>query len=198
MAILKLSTISALTVTFALLQGCAGFKGNQLAEVEPADLKVAQNSNIKIYDSWTFESTNGFVNKNVQETLAEKHKKSFEDAIKSADCCIVVNDPSQADLIVTGRAINESNAAAMIPALITGFSLYTIPSWATSKVHLVVEVKQNGKKLDYDLKDHATLVQWLPMMFVFPFANPFTMEQEVAENAHRTLVAKLIQEGALQ
>lgn len=194
----KLVTLSALAVTFSLLQGCAGFKSNSLAEIRPADLKVTNNSNIKIYDSWTFESSNNFVDGKAKERFAENHKKSFEEALTSANCCILVSDPSQADLIVTGKAIDESDSAAMVPALITGFSLYTIPSWATLNVHLVVDVKRSGKDYKYDLKDHSTMVQWLPMMFVFPFANPFTTEKEVSANAHRTLVAKLTQEGALQ
>jgi len=194
----KLFALSALAVTFSLLQGCAGFKSNSLAEVRPADLKVANNSNIKIYDSWTFETSNNFIDSKAKERFAENHKKSFEEALKSADCCTLVSDPSQADLIVTGKAIDESDATAMVPAMITGFSLYTIPSWVTSNVHLVVEVKRSGKDYKYDLKDHSTMVQWLPMMFAFPFANPFTVEKEVSANAHRTLVAKLTQEGALQ
>lgn len=198
MTIQKLPIVSALTVTFALLQGCAGFKANNLAEVHPADLKVTNSSNIKIYDNWTFESRSGLIDAKAKERLAENHKKSFEEALKNADCCTIVSDPAQADLILTGTAVDENSAAGLVPAIITGLSLYTIPSWATSHVHLAVDVKRSGKDYKYDLKDHSTMVQWLPMMFAFPFANPFTIEKEVSENAHRTLVAKLVQEGVLQ
>lgn len=198
MTIMKLPIISALTVAFVLLQGCAGFKANNLAEVQPAALKVPKNSNVKIYDSWTLQSNNGLMDGKAKEHVIESHKKSFEEALGSAHCCTIVSDPSQADLILTGRIIDENSMVGLVPAMITGFSLYTIPSWATSHVHLVVDAKRSDKEYKYDLKDHSTMVQWLPMMFAFPFANPFAAEKEVSANAHRTLVAKLIEEGALQ
>lgn len=191
-----ISTGIALCICF-FLQGCAGFKGDKLSTINPSDLKVASNPNLKIYSSWTLE-TSRHIDTKVKEKIAESHKKNFEDALKSTNCCILVNDAKEADLVVTGRAIDENSMAAIVPAFITGLSLYTIPSWATSKTHIVAEARRADKNYQYDLQDQMTMVQWLPMIFAFPFANPFSMEKDMSINVNRVLISKLKADGALE
>lgn len=180
------------------LQGCAGFKGNKLSTINPSDLQVASNPNLKIYSNWTLETPSSLIDAKVKEKIAESHKKNFEDALKSAKCCILVNDAKEADLVLTARAIDENNTAAIIPAFITGLSLYTIPSWATSKTHIIAEARRADKNYTYDLQDQMTMVQWLPMIFAFPFANPFSMEKDMSINVNRVLISKLKADGALE
>jgi len=192
-----------ITICLALLictslQGCAGFKGNNLAPVNPNDLKVTSNSNIKIYDTWTFETTNNVIDAKTKEKIAETHKKNFEEALKNANCCILVSTANEADLVLTGKAIDENSMAAMLPAIITGVSLYTIPSWVTSKIHIVAKAQRADKNYGYELQDHMTMVQWLPMALAFPFANPFSMEGDMNANTSRTLVSKLKADGVLE
>ncbi len=57
----------------------------------------------------------------------------------------------------------------MVPAIITGLSFYTIPSWATENYEVVANVTKGTRAKEYRIEDSAKIVQWLPMVFVFPF-----------------------------
>lgn len=76
-------------------------------------------------------------------------------------------------------------------------SLYTIPSWATIKVHVTANAKKADKTYIYDVSDSMTMVQWLPMIFAFPFANPFSVGKEVDSNTYNALVLKMKADGIL-
>jgi hypothetical protein len=74
-----------------------------------------------------------------------------------------------------------------------------IPSWATIDVHITAAAKNGGKTQSYDLKDSMTMVTWLPMLFVMPFAeNPIKYEKQMTENVFNTLVVKIKADGLLK
>ncbi len=86
----------------------------------------------------------------------------------------------------------------MIPAVITGLSLYTIPSWATDNYNVTAKViTQNGKEHIYELTDAMTTVQWLPMIFVFPFQNMVNVSRQVRQNIWKNLILKMQKDGVL-
>lgn len=100
-----------------------------------------------------------------------------------------------ADISIDVTLTNTGNPAAMVPAVITGLSLYTIPSWATDNFNLVAKVtRKDGLKKEYTLADSATLVQWLPMMFVFPAKN-FSVIPELRKNMYRKVLSDMKNDG---
>lgn len=100
-----------------------------------------------------------------------------------------------ADITIEITLTNSGNPAAMVPAFITGLSLYIIPSWATEKFDLVAKAEsQSGLSKEYVLADSATLVQWLPMIFAFP-ANNFSVVPEIRKNMYRKVLSDMKKDG---
>ncbi|TAK93516.1 MAG: hypothetical protein EPO09_12365 [Aquabacterium sp.] len=194
----KRFTVTALSCAALLLSGCAGFKGNQLSPVSAQDLRSTAPVKTKVFSRWNLSSVPGG-NAQTAAALAAINKTNFENALKASDCCIVVESPEAADLVVDGIAHTEDKTAALIPAVITGLSLFTIPSWITANVHISATAKNGGVSRSYDLQDHMTMVQWLPMLLVLPFAdNPFKAEKEITENVFNTLVVKIKSDGLVK
>ena len=83
------------------------------------------------------------------------------------------------------------------PAFITGFSFWTIPSWATDNFEVSCKVSTaDGKTYDYKLKDSTTLVSWLPMIVVSPF-KPITDIAELRKNIYKNVIIKMQEDGIL-
>jgi len=191
--------LSSLLLTTAILtSGCAGFKANKLPEVSANDIQFTTSDRTKVFSRWSIETTSSSISEQAKVMGAAAHKKNFEDAIIHSDCCILVEGPTEADVIVEGKAYAENNSAALIPAFITGLSLYTIPSWVTSNIDISVEAKVGEVTQSYQLQDSVTLVQWLPMLLAFPFADhPINSEKEVGENTYNNLVLQMKNDGVL-
>jgi len=103
-------------------------------------------------------------------------KQNFEKVLAATNCCVIVDSRNEADVVIDGMIYGEGNPAAMIPAFITGLSLYTIPSWVTGKPHVSASVKQGETVREYDFRDEMTMVQWLPLILAMPFReHPLTM-----------------------
>lgn len=120
----------------------------------------------------------------------------FVRAVRITECCVVTTDETDSDLQVRVIATRYENPAALIPAVITGISLYTIPSFATVTYTFEVSVanKQN-KQSSYKIEDSWALVQWLPMMFARPFAAPSDADESVIRNMYKHLLHKLHEDG---
>lgn len=182
-----------------LMVGCAGFKANKLPQVKADDLHFASAKKTKVFSRWNIESHSSLANEQAKAMGAALHKKYFDDAIKATDCCIIVEGPNDADVVVDGKAVDENNPAAVIPAFITGLSLFTIPSWMTAKVHIYASAKTNTAAKSYELQDSVTMVQWLPMIIAMPFTGtPIKAGKEVDENTYKNLVLNMKNDGLFQ
>ncbi len=100
-----------------------------------------------------------------------------------------------ADINIEVELTNTGSPAAMIPAIITGLSLYMIPSWATDDFEIVAKVKRrDGFQKEYIMADSTTIVQWLPMIFVFPVKN-FSVIPDVRKNMYRKVLSDMKEDG---
>ncbi|NKI16509.1 hypothetical protein HCU74_03640 [Spongiibacter sp. KMU-166] len=107
----------------------------------------------------------------------------------------IAKKDDSADINIDVTIINKGNPAALIPAAITGATFYIIPSWATDQFNVVAKVeRKDGLKKEYTLSDTATIVQWLPMMFVFPVKN-FSVIPEVRKNMYKKVLADMKADG---
>lgn len=176
-----------------LVTGCASFQAHNLPMVKEAEYKVMAPQKTKVFSRWKVETTSTIVNR---DAAAAVYKSAFEKELKESGCCDLVEGPTEAQLVIDGTAIDHSNAGALIPAFITGLSLYTIPSWATQTIDIKVNVKSGDKTHDYQLNDSFKLVQWLPMMFAFPFTGgPIVNGQQLSTNTYRNLIVQLKRDG---
>lgn len=194
------SNIAAVVLGSVMLtSGCAAFKANNLPVIEDAQYIVEAQEKIKVYSKWELESDSSFANDQAKVAAGAVHKDLFEKAIINSGCCDIVESKNEADLVVTGTAFNENNPAAVIPAVITGLSLYTIPSWVTATVHIQVDAAAGDKEGAYDLTDSMTMVQWLPMLFALPFTgSPIEAGKELDANVYKNLVVRMKDDGLLE
>lgn len=183
-------------VLLVFLSGCAVFPGNEVADV----VLPASNAVDKPSLSYRFLVKTGFgspqdASAQVTGMVEPELTKALE---KSGYFSRVAKNDPKADIQLDLTMINSGSGAAMIPAIITGLSFYVIPSWATDNFEVVaVATNQKGKRERYSAKDHTTLVQWLPMMFVFPVKN-FSVVPEVRENMYRKVILDMHNDGLFE
>ena len=182
----RLIKIVFLLAAFLLLNGCARFQGN---EVDVSHFAPPVQKNKPQIITYTLEG-------NVPDKEEQYLKQVFADYGWQLEWGPSRNDGSPH---MTINYNFRRNGAAVVAALFTGLTLYAIPSWQTQKYELKAIVT-DGKNFNrgYKSDDHTTLVQWLPMMFAFPFAFPFTAESKLTEKLYIDLAYRLTQDWASQ
>ncbi len=176
-----------------LLSGCIGFRGNNVPEINKKDLQFSGSKKTKVFTKWEF-----YPDPDKNTLAAELHKKAFEKTLTESECCNVIDSRDSADIIINGKTYNESSMIGMPFAVLTGLSLYTIPSWITAKQRVVIEVNKGKKSSSYELKDSMLMVQWLPFIVTLPFReNPIKMEQHMQENLYGNFIVKMREDGYL-
>lgn len=185
--------VSLVVVT---LSGCAVFRGNELAELGtlPGPDGVAK----KPTAGYDFASTANTGERKAQhERLRTVQENEFVAVLRESGYFATIEKGNGKDVNISIELVETGNPAALVPAVVTGLSLYTIPSWAKVDLEAICKVTTaDGKTREYKLKDSATLVQWLPMMAVFPF-KPFSEIESLRKNIYRNLIVKMQQDGLL-
>lgn len=182
--------IRIVVFAFAMfISGCAVFEAGDLPKTTLAD--SSGFSGPKPTLSYSLEAMTGGMSSN--KASSKSARKEIDE-----DVLIVLEESSRfgristeanasdihLDLVLTG----DSNEAAIIPAFVTGFSFYTIPSWVTIKYELVATAKRaDGLERKYVVSDSYKLVQWLPMAVVFPFKS-----LAVINDLRKNMVARVI------
>ncbi|HET8802209.1 MAG TPA: hypothetical protein VFN01_13630 [Marinobacter sp.] len=189
---------SLLLAVLMFVTGCAGFQSNNLPQLSESDLDFENvDDKLVVFSKFTVDSSSALLDKDI---AASYQKKKFDEALVDSGCCEISDDSSESNLVLSITSTDHSNPAAVIPAFITGLSLYTIPSWVTETRDLEIEVdNRKGRTKTYNLKDSFVLVQWLPMMFAFPFeGGPIANGEELTRNVVRNFVVKLEQDDFLK
>ena len=182
-------------VLIALLSGCAVFPGDKVPKITLSSYDG--NAENKPTISYAYTAMGGL---STITRLPDSTQSIMEGELVSAMqgseyFSRVSKVDDSADIQMSVTMTNSGNPAAIIPAVITGLSLYTIPSWATDNYNLVVNVeKTGGLKKQYVLADSTVVVQWLPMMFVFPAKN-FSAIPELRKNMYRKVLSDMKNDG---
>lgn len=192
----RLALILALSIT---ISGCAGFAGKRLPEVTSQSVQ-APAAATKAPFAFTYQFGKANFGDNLENTtvnavdLNSDYVKVFLESLRQSGHFDEAK--THANLKIDVRLIEVANPNAIIGAMITGFSIYTIPSWMTIEQHFLVKVTHKGKVFNYTLVDEMTFVQWLPMALLFPFNNPFKgVPQAIQENAWNNLITKMKADG---
>lgn len=178
-----------------MLSGCAVFDGEQIPKTTLAPYSGPAESKPSVaYSSTAMGGLSS--TKELPEIAQNMIEGELLSVLESSDYFSRISKKDgDADIVIDVKMTNSGNPAAMIPAFITGFSLYTIPSWATDNFDLVANVKRkDGLQKEYVLSDSATLVQWLPMIFLFP-ANNFSVIPDVRKNMYAKVLADMNKDG---
>lgn len=169
------------TLLVLMLSGCAVFQGNEVASNQAQGKFEGKPRRI----TYSIEG-------NVENKEEELLKSTMSKYGLQLEWGHARNDGvAHIDINLSFRR----NGAAVVPAILTGLTLYIIPSWQTQNYELQANLT-NGQTAGYDYrsKDHTTLVQWLPMIFAFPFAMPFTAEDKVIERMYSDMAYKVSRE----
>jgi len=185
-----LRTIAFFLVSFQIT-GCASFPRNQLpiaAKVQPA----AANEN-KPSVSYSFSSgVDLFGKQDHNEKVRSILERELIDVLNESRCFASMSPNGPGDIYIQVELINSGNPAAMIPAIITGASLYTIPSWATDKYNVTAKIRVPGQKEHtYTFADSMTTAQWLPLVVVAPFKNMVNVSKDVRKNIWQTMILNM-------
>lgn len=188
--LLKPLTLLVLTTSLA---SCVSIRSDKYVAIKSEDLKVSSAKKSKIFIDWGFRSIN---NSNppeiVVDSVVSAQKKLFSEGIKESECCEIVSDKDEAEIIVTGKFHNETSQAGLYASIVTGLTLYVVPSWMNSKMRITVTVNKRKLTKDYDLKDSLFFAQWLPLVVVPIFTgNQIAVETEVNKNLYKTLLTQM-------
>lgn len=176
------------------LSGCAVFSGDQIPPTSLVELDGQVHKPSLSYSSKALGGLSG--PEQLPEAANSIIEGEFLSVVESSNYFgrLSKNDP-EADIRVDVTLTNKGNPVALIPAIITGASLYIIPSWATDEFEVIAYVeRKDGLKKQYKMEDSATLVQWLPMMFAFPFNN-FSVVPEVRKNMYKKVLFDMERDG---
>jgi hypothetical protein len=195
----KLLKIYASLALIILLSGCISFKSNKYPEIKSEDLKVSSAKKSKIFINSGFVSNMyGQDARNVVDKAKSDNKEMFGEMIIGSGCCDLVKDKDDASIVIDTTFYNDSSSLGLVGALLTGFSMYTIPSWMNSKMRISAKVSTGKVVNSYDVEDSALMIQWLPLILAMPFkTNPVKMEAEMNRNLYRHLLLKMQKDGVL-
>lgn len=186
-------------VTSLVSTGCASFKQNRLPEIN--GFAAAPAGSVKPSATYSFAYTYKIVGEgqgpeNARVALSQEFAHVLRESAQFAN---VSEAASGGDMHIDAHLHNYGNPAALIPAFITGFSFFTIPSWATDRWRLTATVNTpSGDQRSYTLEDSHVLVQWLPMIVATPFKFPGQVIPEVRRNIYRNLVKTMRDNGDLE
>ena len=184
------------SLVIVTLSGCAVFRGNELADLDtlPGPDSAAKKPAV----GYAFASTANVKERKPQhESLRTIQENEFVAVLRESGYFATVEKGDGKDINISVELVETGNPAAIVAALITGFSLYTVPSWAKIDLEAICKVTAaDGETREYKLRDSATLVQWLPMLVVFPF-KPFTEVESMRKNIYKNLIIKMQKDGLL-
>ncbi len=193
--IVKVIKLSVFAVMVFIMTGCAVFPGGEIPQVDLVEL--VKNIESKPSLSYEFNARGGLSStKDLPDDVESIIEIELLDVLnKSEYFREVIEGDVRKDIHLNITITNSGNPAAMIPAFITGFSLYSIPSWATDKFEVKAKVaKSDGMEREYVLNDTATLVQWFPMILAFP-SNSMSVIKDVRSNMYRAVLLKMNEDG---
>lgn len=191
--------VTVVVVAISLVStGCASFKKNQLPEI--SGFAAIPPESVKPSATYSFVYThNVFGEGQASESTRAIMSQEFARVLtESAQFASVIEAGNGGDVHLDVQLHNYGNPAAVIPAFITGFSFFTIPSWATDHWRVTAAVAKSGSDpRTYTFEDADVLVQWLPMIFAMPFNSIWEVIPEVRKNIYKNLVKTMKDNGDL-
>ncbi len=180
----------------ALSTSCASFaKGNVPEAVLPAPISAAMQVDVTVDLTWTTQV-------GAARTLPPNVNRALEDEfirISNESQLVSMRRGQLGDVHVSARMKNQGSLGGAVgAAMITAFSLGTIPTWASD--HYILEASvtsQSGRKSDYRLEDSMKTYFWIPLIFVAPFKRSGEVAGEIRTNMIRALVVRIHEDGYL-
>jgi len=179
---------NCLLILTVLISGCAGFQSNQVSYISP-DLDFLVKSETMTY-SITKDSTYGALGVFGDALISEMSNYGW--SLKKSPTPISGVPHLNINLTLS------KDPLALLAAALTGFTAYIIPSWETSNYKLTANfIDASGAEQYYELSDEIVLAQWLPLIVIFPFSDPFSAEGKVIGKMYNNLAYKVSKDSSL-
>jgi hypothetical protein len=180
-----------------LATSCASFSTNRLPKIADAPA-----SNVKkVSLTYSHKSGHDLTGSRVESPAAvgQKHAEPLVTALNGSERFTSVSQGKGGAVHLDVDMLNHGNGAgAAVSGFISGFSLFTIPGFATDHYKLTVTARSaSGKSRQYVLEDGVTTVFWLPLIVATPFSFPTTVVPKVQENMYRNLIQNMENDGIL-
>ncbi|MEK7953940.1 hypothetical protein [Luteolibacter soli] len=182
-----------------LATSCASFSGNKLPQVADTPATNAKKVSLTYTVKAGIGSTGGGDRTDVAGQLQSKVQDPMVRTFNKSERFSSVSQGKGGAVHVDVDMYNHGNkAAAGASGFISGFSLFTIPGFATDNYTLTATARTaSGKSRQYKLDDSVTTVFWLPMIVATPFAYPGSVYPKVQENMYRNLLSNMERDGLL-
>lgn len=194
----QLYTIVLILALSYFAMGCAGFKKNMLPEIGPLPPLPAETVKPTVTYSYT-SSVDMFTKNESLEFMRKKMAEEFATVLRESGYFASVSEAvSGGEVHIQTHLLNSGNPAAIIPAFITGYSLFVIPSWATDKWTVTAKVTtSDNQEYSYTLDDANVIFSWLPAIILTPFMHPIEVTGEVRKNMYKNLITQMQRDGVL-
>lgn len=188
--------VSVVFCVVIMFTGCISFPKNQLPI---ADLPKPSEEDKKPTVTYSFTSGFDWIEKREHNQMVnDELAKEFAEVLKETGYFGAIDRAGDGDLNMRVRLVIKDNPLAIIPATITGFTLFIIPSWTTTHYHITVVVQDGNKKeFNYQLSDAVKNIAWLPLVVAMPFMYPKNVTKEIRKNIWRNLILKMQADGLL-
>jgi len=139
---------------------------NQLQNVD--GFSPISEGAVKPNVSYSFSSAVDFLeNRDQDESVQEERENEFLSAFNESGLFASLTPWDEGEMHIDARIVMSGNPAALIFAVITGMSLYVIPSWVTEKYTITAKVSSvDGEIHTYELEDSFMGLNWLPVIFI--------------------------------
>lgn len=196
---MKLPKLASISLIIApLATSCATMSNHELPQIGSGTV----NASKKVALSYKMTSGHEMVKGARQEFQPEVNKQlasTFETTARGSGRFSSVNQGGSGAVRLELDLLNHGDGtSAAISGFISGFSLMTIPGFATDRYRLTAKVQgSSGKSRQYVLDDSVTTVFWLPLIVATPFSSPVTVVPKTQENLYRNLFQKMEADGLL-
>lgn len=180
------SKIILFLLLIVLVSGCATFPSNQVPEARESN-NLYDKTTLMTYTITKTSTTFSDLSDNDDELISQMDKYGWK--IKEQ-----LSEKKGTPHLDINLSVS-TDPLALIPAFLTGYSLYTIPSWATYEYKMTADfTDKSGEEHRYELHEKSTLVQWLPMIFAFPFYDPFYAQSRMLKRLYSNVAYKISQD----
>lgn len=190
-----------LAMTVFILSGCASFRNDDLQRVQdfPPVPNGVQKPDVQYTVSLISNAYSSFHNtEQTQEWLKADFAKVLAESGYFANASTNITQSGQGILRIDVELKDTAYGVALIPAIITGLSLYIIPSYYSDDFIVAATVTTvDGQKRLYSLSDGMKTWQWLPMIFVAPSNTSSGVGSAIIHNMWKTLIIKMQRDGIL-
>jgi len=184
------------------LTACISIAGGDIPEIDSSALYF-DNLEPKPSLAYHFDGL-GYFEEHENVLLKELDESGyFSSIIKNPDKYygIAPEKATRADIELNITLNNYSNMNLLF-AVLSGFSLFTIPTWSTSDYQFEVQVvDRNALKSEFILMDSSTVITWLPLILTFELAIPHApgnaADKIVWQNGFRNILLAIKDKGFL-